>query len=143
MNVSQKIIIYTHHCHRTAGLPAQVLRHLLHNGGDGEGCRAAGGRHDGGDGVDGDGSGVGGIGHHLHRLLHHLLHQFVESCRNVEGRTDGGVVRSIDHGGDDEDRCVLAHPLVDGREVVTCRHLLRVPLNPLPQSHHVNFDVMV
>ena len=112
-----KKIIYTHRRHLTIGLPAQVLHRLLHQVGDGGGGWNGGRRHGGG--VEG---GVDGVGH----LLHHR--------RDVNGRV-ANQVHGVDHGGDDGDGGVLAQPLIDGREVVARRHLLRVPLDLVPQSH--------
>ena len=127
------IYIYTHRRHRTVRLPAQVLHHLLHNSRDGGGGKAGGGRRYSGGGQGGGVvGGADGVGHPFRHLPYHLLHH----RRDV----DGGVVdqvRAVDRGGDDGGGGVIDHLLVDGGQVVTRRHLLRVPLDLLPQGHHV------
>ena len=122
--------MYTHRRHRTVGLPAQVLHHPLHDGGDGGWSKAAGGRHSSGGYGGGVEGGVGGFDHHLCHILRRLPHH----RRDV----DGGV-RGVDRGGDDGGGGVVVHLLVDSGQVVTRRHLLRVPLDPLPQGHHSTY----
>ena len=132
-------IIYTHRCHRNTGLPAQVLHRLLHQVGDGRGSGADEGHHSGAGWSDG--GCCGGIDGNCHQLLYHLLHQTVDPRRDVEHGTS--LVRGVDHGGDDGGSGIVVHLLVDGGQVVARHHLLRVPLDPLPQSHHVKFGDVV
>ena len=61
--------------------------------------------------------------------------KIAEPRRDVGG--GASQVRGVGHGGDDGDGGVIIHPLVDGGQVVAHRHLLRVPLYLVPQSHHV------